>query len=123
VSITRNTLISLTTVDQFEELLRASHTSPVVVFKHSTTCGTSAQAYDEVEEFLHAHPETTVHILDVWSGRALSQHVAKALGVRHESPQLLVISDGAAVWHASHFRASAQSLRAALDSLTAGRPA
>ena len=114
---TRNALISLHTADQFEQLLRESHHDPVVIFKHSATCGTSAQAYDEVEEFLHANPGARVHIVDVWSGRALSQHIAKALGVRHESPQLLVISGGHVVWHASHFRANAQSLRNALDRL------
>lgn len=114
---TRNALLSLNTVAQFEQLLRESEEEPVIVFKHSSTCGTSAQVYDEVEDFLHAQPGTRVHIVDVWSGRALSQHIAKVLGVRHESPQLIVISGGQAVWHASHFRANAQSLRTALDRL------
>ncbi len=118
VNSTTNPFQSLDTVDQFEQLLRDSQQSPVVIFKHSATCGTSAQAYDEVDEFLHANPATRVHIVDVWSGRALSQHIAKTMSVRHESPQLLVIANGQVVWSGSHWRANAQSLRQALDKLT-----
>lgn len=117
VNSTTNPLFSLDTVDQFEQLLRDSHSSPVVVFKHSASCGTSAQAYDEVEEFLSTSPGTRVHIVDVWNVRALSQHIAKALNVRHESPQFLVIANGQAIWHASHFRANARSLKQALERL------
>lgn len=111
-------LLSLETLGQFEQLLRDSHQGPVVIFKHSATCGTSAQVYDEVDEFLLATPGSRVHIVDVWSGRALSQHIAKAMNVRHESPQLLVIVNGQVAWHASHFRASAQGLRQALERMT-----
>lgn len=118
-----NLLQTLDTVGQFEQLLRDSQQAPLVIFKHSATCGTSAQAYDEVEEFLHASPESRVYIVDVWSGRALARHIAQTLNVRHESPQLLVVWNGQVVWHGSHFRANAESLGHALARLAvpAGR--
>ena len=102
-------------VEQFEQLLRDSHLQPVVVFKHSPTCGISAQAYDEIERYLRDGAGADVHLLDVRVSRGLSQAVARQLGVRHESPQLLLLVDGRAAWVASHFRVRAEGLRAALD--------
>lgn len=117
VDSTPNPLISIDTVVQFEQLLQDSHRAPVVIFKHSATCGTSAQAFDEVEDFLRATPDARVHIVDVWGGRPLARHIAQALNVRHESPQLLVLANGQVVWHASHFRANAENLQKALERL------
>jgi bacillithiol system protein YtxJ len=46
----------------------------------------------------------------------LSDTVAERLGVRHESPQALLIKDGRAVWHASHWSITSEALVSALRS-------
>jgi bacillithiol system protein YtxJ len=61
------------------------------VFKHSTTCPVSARAAAVVEEL---RTEIPVYLIKVREQRELSNWVAKTYGVRHESPQLILIRDG-----------------------------
>lgn len=89
-------LASLLDVDT---VIRASHDEPVIVFKHSETCGTSWLARERLVEGDLAMP---VHEIVVQRQRGLSDAVAARLGVRHESPQVLLIAAGTAVWHTSH---------------------
>jgi bacillithiol system protein YtxJ len=107
----------LQTLEQFEALVQASHQHPVLIFKHSPTCGTSAEAYDELEAFLHEGAATQVHLLNVLSGRQLSQAVAQRFAVRHESPQVLLLVDGQVRWSASHWRVTGAAVRQALAKL------
>lgn len=109
------TFTSLSTPDQFEALLAESAERPVVLFKHSPTCGTSAMAYDELSDLLDGEGGE-IHLLDVLRSRPLSQAVAVRLGVRHESPQVFVLSGGAVRWHGSHYRVTADAVRKALQS-------
>ena len=48
--------------------------------------------------------------------RGLSDEAAARLGVRHETPQAILLRDGRPVWSASHFRITKQQLDAAIDS-------
>jgi bacillithiol system protein YtxJ len=57
---------------------------------------------DEVEAFLAAHPNVKAYQVDVRAERPLSQQIAARTGVRHESPQVIILRHGAAVWSASH---------------------
>jgi len=103
----------LQTLEQFDELLRESQTHPVVIFKHSPTCGTSAMAHDALSDLLEGDGPQ-VHLVDVLSARPVSQAIATRLGVRHESPQVLVLADGAVRWHGSHYRVTADAVRRAV---------
>jgi bacillithiol system protein YtxJ len=70
------------------------------IFKHSTTCPVSAHAAQEVQAM---QCELPVYWLNVREQRELSNWVAAQYGVRHESPQLILLRDGRPekVW--SHF--------------------
>ena len=59
-------------------------------------------ALDEVEVFLAAHPDVHAYLVDVRAERPLSQDIAARTGVRHESPQVIILRRGAVVWSASH---------------------
>lgn len=76
------------------------------VFKHSTTCPISARAAIEVEAMESAIP---IYRIDVREQRELSDWVADAFGVVHESPQLILIKDGkvADVWNHGAIRREA----------------
>jgi bacillithiol system protein YtxJ len=90
----------------------------VLIFKHSRSCGTSAQALDELVEHLDGPPNDVRYaIVTVQSHRDVSNAIARTLGVRHETPQALLIQDGRVVWSASHFRVTADAVRAAIDRL------
>ncbi len=113
-------LRTLSTQDEFDRALERSSQQPIVIFKHSPTCGISAQALDSISEWLAgSSPGAEVFVLSVPASRALSTALAQKFGIRHESPQALLIDDGAVVWHGSHFRATAGSIAAALDQLAA----
>jgi bacillithiol system protein YtxJ len=113
-------LQQLTTLDDLEAAIDASASRPVVVFKHSRTCGTSAMAYDEVAELL-AGPglPAHVHVVFVQASRSVSNAIEMRFGVRHESPQILVLHEGRVVWHASHFRVTASAIERAVAQVTA----
>jgi bacillithiol system protein YtxJ len=55
-----------------------------------------------------------VHIIDVASHSALGRVVQSRTGIRHESPQAIVLRDGQPTWHASHGRIRLASLQEAL---------
>lgn len=102
--------------DDFDAALTQAATRPLVIFKHSTTCGISMQAYEEVDRFLEGTPSTAdVYLVDVHASRAVSNEIAARLHIRHASPQVLLIRDGTVRWHASHFRVTAEAMRAALQ--------
>ncbi|MDT5261277.1 MAG: hypothetical protein QOC61_281 [Acidobacteriota bacterium] len=81
-----------------EELFARSNETPVLLFKHSNACPISARAYREMEEV-----KTPVSILVVQKSRDLSREVEERTGLRHETPQALVLRKGQVVWSASHF--------------------
>jgi bacillithiol system protein YtxJ len=58
--------------------------------------------------------KTPVAILVVQDDRELSRDVATRTGVRHETPQALVLRNGRAVWAASHFDISADAVEQAV---------
>jgi len=88
-----------------------------LIFKHSPTCGLSDLAYTEVSLFADAHPELPVILVDVLEQRELSQQVAVELHVGHESPQVILVSDGRPLWNASHRGVTMQAIERALSSL------
>lgn len=99
-----------------DALLRESATSPVLVFKHSLTCGTSAQALDELADHLERADGPHAHyaLVTVQTHREVSTAISTRLGIRHETPQALLIRDGRVVWSASHFRVTARAVEDAL---------
>ena len=93
-----------------ESLLTDSTKKPVIVFKHSNACSISARAYREMEKV------DDVNLLEVQSAREVSRELANLTGVRHETPQVIVLRDGKAVWNASHFDVTAAGVIKAVES-------
>jgi len=111
-------LRTISTLDDLESAIAISSDRPSVIFKHSPACGLSAQAFESVRELLnHGTTNANWFLLSVRGSRALSSVVATRFGIRHESPQALVLSGGKLVWHGSHFRAMSSAIVAALEKL------
>lgn len=111
---------AIETDDQLDALLAASGDRPVLLFKHSNACPISARAHDEVERFLdEAAPNFDFGAIVVQQSRALSDAVEQRLGLRHETPQAILVRDGKAVWNASHFKVTRQALADALADVPA----
>jgi bacillithiol system protein YtxJ len=121
-------LTSLETVADLDAALAGSATRPILIFKHSPTCGASALALEEVDEIVALIEEESLPIdafvVGVQAARAVSNEIETRLRVRHESPQILLISNGQVIWRASHFRVTAKAMTAALrQHVTALAPA
>lgn len=106
-------------IDDYAPLVALSHTHPVFVFKHSLTCPISSSAFHRFQAFVDDHPSSddapiTYALIEIQRARDVSNHVAEQTGVRHESPQALLLRDGAVVWHASHGAIRADALAGAL---------
>ena len=97
-----------------EQLIERSHNGLVFVFKHSTQCPISSVAYEEFTDFLQGVPDLPCGAVLVIENRKLSNAIAERFGVRHESPQALLIKSGRVVWHASHWSITPDSLSEAL---------
>ncbi len=98
-------------VDAAESLAALPGTT--IIYKHSPSCSLSLVAAQEVARLLR-EDGLTVHQLDVFAQRPLSNDIESHFGVRHESPQVLILEDGQLVWHASHRAVTAERIRAAL---------
>ena len=104
-------------VDDLHRLIDESQSVPVLLFKHSRTCGTSMEALEELLEHLNdRRRDARYAIVTVQTHRDVSNAVAKQLGVRHETPQALLVRDGRVVWSASHFRVTAAAMQSAIRS-------
>ena len=95
-----------------DRLFAESKLRPILLFKHSSSCGISSRAYREMEKL------DDVNLLEVQTARELSREVAAITGVRHETPQVIVLKDGKAVWNASHYDVDARSVSEALQAIS-----
>lgn len=117
------TMPRLTNLDELDAALARTAAEPILIFKHSPTCGISAQAHEEIVTLLaDAGWRTEVYMVIVQEGRLVSNEIAKRLNLRHASPQILLVRDGVVRWHASHFRVTARAIRDALQRGSAPTP-
>lgn len=108
-------LTPLQRIDELDRLLTESRERPLLLFKHSHSCGISAEALDELLAHLsEKNGEARYAVVTVQTHRDVSNAVAARLGVRHETPQALLVRNGQVVWKASHFRVTAAAVTTAL---------
>ena len=106
----------LNEADQIEKIKTASHQKPIVIFKHSTSCGISSMAKYKLEDKWDFNgEELDFYYLDLLSNRSISNAVADAFGVVHQSPQILIIKDGKAIYNTSHHMVSVAAIKEALN--------
>lgn len=104
-------------ISEVGRLIDASREAPVLFFKHSLSCPVSSRAFGEYQRFLAERPEdddTVYTLVEIQKARDVSREIAERTGVRHESPQALLVRGGQVVWHASHWSIRAEALAAAV---------
>ena len=95
--------IPLVEETQLEEIEKSSYTRPQLIYKHSTTCGISSMVLNMFSKsYDYSDEQADLYFLDLHRYRAVSNEVARRLGVRHESPQLIVLDKGEVKVHRSH---------------------
>ncbi|QDP40897.1 bacillithiol system redox-active protein YtxJ [Radiobacillus deserti] len=71
------------------------------LLKHSLTCPISVRVKSDYDAFV-SEAEVPLYLLHVQEARELSNYIAEAFDVKHESPQVLAFSNQAVIWHDSH---------------------
>lgn len=107
----------LKSVSEIEDLMAQSHHRPVMFFKHSLTCPISTAGFRQYESFLadQSEDDTTIYtLIEIQKARDVSNEVARRTGVKHESPQALLVRDGEVRWHASHWSIQSDALKTAV---------
>ncbi|MBA2732162.1 MAG: bacillithiol system redox-active protein YtxJ [Acidobacteria bacterium] len=99
----------ITDAEALEQVLARSNDAPVILFKHSSTCPISSKAYEQMSQV-----KTDVSLVVVQRAREVSSEIASRTGIRHESPQAIVVRNGEAVWSASHFDITAKAVEDAV---------
>lgn len=97
-------------ITRTDEMERVFSEPTALLFKHSTRCPISARAQGEVEALLERIPDAPVYRVDVNASAPLSDGVAERTGIRHESPQVILLRDGRPDWHASRMEIHAGEL-------------
>ena len=92
------------------ELVERSQNEPVVLFKHDPVCSISIMAYYEMKQLNEPIP-----MIDVKRAGPVSQTIARQTGVKHESPQVIVLRNRQAVWSASHHAITAEAVERAVS--------
>jgi bacillithiol system protein YtxJ len=96
---------------ELDAIEKESFTKPVTIFKHSTGCGVSRMVWNMFQkQYKIPQDKMDLYYLDLLAFRDISNEIAARFGVAHQSPQLIVIKDGKAVYHASHERIDAGDL-------------
>lgn len=106
---------NLTDLGQLNEIITLSNEKPVAIFKHSTRCSVSRMALRQFENEFDLSDKVTAYFLDLIAYRDVSNEVAHRFGVQHQSPQLILIKNGKAVYNASHSDIDAGELKARIE--------
>ena len=104
--------IELTDLNQLDEIAATSNEKPVVIFKHSTRCSISRMALKQFEREFDLENVVDAYFLDLIAHRDISNEIAERFNVYHESPQLILIKNGKAVYDVSHSDIDAEALKA-----------
>ncbi len=89
-----------------------------LLYKHSNSCGVCFFSKKSVETVMKQRPDSlTYHFVEVRQNRDISNLIESLSGIKHESPQALIIHNGTLVWHASHGSITDADIEKALDTL------
>lgn len=105
------------TEDAVDDIL-VNENKPQVIYKHSYRCGISMVARNSLESGMDSLiGQADFHLVDVVANRSLSNYIAEKTGLRHESPQIIVMHQGNPFWQASHGGVRIDALKEALKEL------
>jgi bacillithiol system protein YtxJ len=103
-------------MEDLQKALDKSGESPVFIFKHSTACPISARAAARVSQYAEEgkgkKPE--IYWLKVIESRPVSNELAERVNVVHESPQMILLDKGKAIWNTSHADITAKTMDEAI---------
>ena len=115
---TESQFVDVAEPEEVDTLFNRSRDEPVLLFKHDPWCIVSAMAHRELKRLGGDIP--TINVAD---SQALSLGLADRTGIKHESPQVMVLSGGEVAWSASHGAITRDAVQEALAAARPGTPA
>jgi bacillithiol system protein YtxJ len=107
--------VSLTSIQELDDLVANTKDQPLILFKHSTRCSISAMALSRLESDWDIPLEQGIPVfLNLIKYRDVSNYIADKFNVFHESPQILVIKNGVCTFNVSHGQISVRAIKSAL---------
>lgn len=111
--------ILLTDENQIDELKQISAHTLCLIFKNSSTCEISHIAKWRLEKSWNLQStEVIPYFLDLLKFRNISNKIAADFNVHHESPQVLLISNGECIYDASHLDINTEEIELCYKELT-----
>ncbi len=101
---------NLTEMTELDERFERSREQDVILFLHDYFCPISGRAYDEMSLV-----EREIALIDVAERGELTRSIETRTGVKHESPQVLILRDAKARWAASHGGITRETVGEALN--------
>jgi bacillithiol system protein YtxJ len=105
-------------IEQIEQIKTDSQRVPCLILKHSTRCNISSIAKYRLEDDWDFEPEqVSAWYLDLLAYRPISNYLSEHFTVHHESPQILLISQGECIHDASHLDISVEEIKEVLPAV------
>lgn len=93
----------LESMKDLDAAVERSFQQKVLIFKHSTRCFISKTVLKSFEKQMeNSDKEQTYYFLDLIANRDISNEIESRFDVTHQSPQLIALENGKAIYNASH---------------------
>lgn len=102
--------INLTQIEKIDEIINQSNEKPALIFKHSTRCHISKMVLKQFENEYNLDDKMECYFLDLLEFRPISNAIAERFNIEHQSPQIILIKNGKAIYNASHESIAADEL-------------
>lgn len=95
--------LNLGSVEDLDAAIAHSFEQTVLLFKHSTRCSISSSALDRLTRKWNGEEVfVRTFYLDLLNHRDISSTIASKLNIEHQSPQMILVKDGVAIFNSSH---------------------
>lgn len=106
---------SLSTIQEFDQLIELSREKPVLIFKHRPSSPESMEALEKLESEWSISPENLeLYMIDVMKDKNVTEAVTDMAGVMNEYPQVLLFADGVTMYDESREMINVKKIRLAL---------
>ena len=94
----------LNEVNQLATIDKESESNPVMILKHSTRCSISTAALERLNrKWAQAdYEKIKPYYLDLLAHRDISNAIESRYKIEHQSPQVLIISNGKCIYSETH---------------------
>ena len=94
---------NLGSIEDLNAALEFSKEQTILLFKHSTRCSISSSALNKLKRNWKGE-EVSIKpfYLDLINYRDVSSEIANKLKVEHQSPQMIIVKNGIAIFNSSH---------------------